>query len=113
MRVKRNGPRGVVSAARPKVALLAPTASYLAYANHGEHITARGAELAMNRLLTFGHSDVYLYEHPELGGSLYDCHADGSGVAYSSRLRPVLNFSPRYHSWLGGHGSALPLRSYV
>lgn len=29
----------------PKVAFLAPTASYIAYANHGEHITARGAEL--------------------------------------------------------------------
>lgn len=94
-------------AARPKVAFLAPTASYIAYANHGEHITARGAELQMNRLLPFGHADLYLYEHPELGGSLYDCHADGSGVAYSSRLRPVLNFSARYHSWLGGHGSAL------
>jgi N,N-dimethylformamidase len=93
--------------ARPRVAFLAPTASYLAYANHGEHITARGAELQMNRLLPFGHADVYLYDHPELGGSLYDCHADGSGVCYSSRLRPVLNFSPRYHSWLGGHGSAL------
>jgi N,N-dimethylformamidase len=61
----------------------------------------------MNRLLPFGHSDLYLYDHPELGGSLYDCHADGSGVCYSSRLRPVLNFSARYHSWLGGHGSAL------
>ncbi|MGE3829540.1 MAG: N,N-dimethylformamidase beta subunit family domain-containing protein [Parvibaculaceae bacterium] len=92
---------------RAKVLLLAPTASYIAYANHGEHITARGAELQMNRLLTFGHSDLYMYEHPELGGSLYDNHADGSGVCYSSRLRPVLNFSARYHSWLGGHGSAL------
>jgi N,N-dimethylformamidase len=91
----------------PKVAFLAPTASYIAYANHGEHITARGAELQMNRLLPFGHADLYLYDHPELGGSLYDCHADGSGVCYSSRLRPVLNFSARYHSWLGGHGSAL------
>jgi len=100
-------PRKPARGTRPKVAMLAPTASYIAYANHGEHITARGAELAMNRLLTFGHSDVYLYEHPELGGSLYDCHADGSGVCYSSRLRPILNFSPRYHSWLGGHGSAL------
>ena len=92
---------------RPKVALLAPTAAYMAYANHGEHITTRGAELQMMRLLTFGHADLYMYDHPELGGSLYDCHADGSGVCYSSRLRPVLNFSARYHSWLGGHGSAL------
>jgi N,N-dimethylformamidase len=58
-------------------------------------------------LLQFGHADLYMYDHPELGGSLYDSHADGSGVAISSRLRPVLNFSSRYHSWLGGHGSAL------
>jgi len=50
---------------------------------------------------------LYMYHHPELGGSLYDTHADGSGVCYSSRLRPVLNFAPRYHSWLGGHGSAV------
>jgi N,N-dimethylformamidase len=48
-----------------------------------------------------------MYDHPELGGSLYDTHADGSGVAYSSRLRPILNFTAQYHSWLGGHGSAV------
>jgi N,N-dimethylformamidase len=92
---------------RPDVAFLAPTCSYLAYANHAEHITARGAELAMGRLLQFGHIDLYMYEHPELGGSLYDRHLDGSGVAYTSRLRPNLNCAPCYHSWLGGHGSAL------
>ena len=92
---------------RPKILVLAPTASYLAYANHAEHITARGAERQMGRLLQFGHTDLYMYDHPELGGSLYDAHADGSGVCYSSRLRPNLNFSPQYHSWLGGHGSAL------
>lgn len=92
---------------RPAVAFLAPTCSYLAYANHAEHITARGAELTMGRLLQFGHIDLYMYEHPELGGSLYDRHLDGSGVAYTSRLRPNLNCAPCYHSWLGGHGSAL------
>ncbi|MGH7188447.1 MAG: N,N-dimethylformamidase beta subunit family domain-containing protein, partial [Acetobacteraceae bacterium] len=92
---------------RPEIVFLAPTASYMAYANHAEHITARGAELQMGRLLQFGHADLYMYEHPELAGSLYDSHADGSGVCYSSRLRPILNFMPRYHSWLGGHGSAL------
>lgn len=92
---------------RPKVALLAPTMSYLAYCNHAEHITARGAEQLMGRLLPFGHTDLTMYDHPELGGSLYDAHADGSGTCYSSRLRPNLNFSPQYHSWLGGHGSGL------
>jgi N,N-dimethylformamidase len=100
---RRNGTRGK----RPDVAFLAPTCSYLAYANHAEHITARGAELQMGRLLQFGHVDLYMYDHPELGGSLYDRHADGSGVAYTSRLRPNLNCAPCYHSWLGGHGSAL------
>ena len=93
--------------ARPDVVFLAPTCSYLAYANHAEHITAREAERTIGRLIEFGHTDVYMYEHPELGGSLYDSHADGAGVCYASRLRPVLNFSPRYHSWLGGAGSGL------
>jgi N,N-dimethylformamidase len=103
VRPPRKGRRGK----RPDVAFLAPTCSYLAYANHAEHITARGAELQMSRLLQFGHTDLYMYDHPELGGSLYDRHLDGSGVAYTSRLRPNLNGAPCYHSWLGGHGSAL------
>ena len=94
-------------AKREKIAFLAPTCAYMAYANHAEHITAREAERTVGRLLAFGHSDLFMCDHPELGGSLYDCHLDGSGVCYSSRLRPVLNFSSRYHSWLGGHGSAL------
>lgn len=93
--------------ARPKLCFLAPTCAYIAYANHAEHITARGVEILMNRMVHFGHSDLWMYDHPELGGSLYDTHADGSGVAYSSRLRPVLNFKAQYHSWLGGHGSAV------
>ncbi|HEX3983123.1 MAG TPA: N,N-dimethylformamidase beta subunit family domain-containing protein [Acidisoma sp.] len=92
---------------RPKVAFLAPTCSYMAYANHGEHITVRGVERLMGRLLHFGHQDVYLYDHPELCHSLYDKHADGSGVCYSSRVRPNINCAPRYHSWLGGDGSSL------
>jgi len=100
-------PRGAARGTRPRLAFLAPTCSYIAYANHAEHITARGVEVLMNRMVHFGHSDLYMYDHPELGGSLYDTHADGSGVAYSSRLRPVLNFKAQYHSWLGGHGSAV------
>jgi N,N-dimethylformamidase len=92
---------------RPKIAFLAPTCSYMAYANHGEHITVRGVERLMGRLLHFGHQDVYLYDHPELGHSLYDKHADGSGICISSRLRPNINCAPRYHSWLGGDGSSL------
>jgi N,N-dimethylformamidase len=107
IRPPRQTERGSARGSRPKLAFLAPTCAYMAYANHGEHITVRGVERLMGRLLHFGHQDVYLYDHPELCHSLYDKHADGSGVCYSSRLRPNINCAPRYHSWLGGDGSSL------
>jgi N,N-dimethylformamidase len=94
-------------AKRAKLLFLAPTNAYLAYANDSQVLVDRGAEIGMGRLLVLQHADVYLHRHPELCASLYDKHADGSGVCYSSRLRPVLNMRPRYHSWLGSHGSAL------
>ena len=45
--------------------------------------------------------------HPELGNSLYDLHSDGSGICYSSRLRPVLNMRPKAMSSTAGIGSML------
>jgi N,N-dimethylformamidase len=107
IRPPRQTKRGAARGSRPKLAFLAPTCAYMAYANHGEHITVRGVERLMGRLLHFGHQDVYLYDHPALCHSLYDKHADGSGICYSSRLRPNINCAPRYHSWLGGDGSSL------
>ncbi len=44
-------------------------------------------------------------EHPEYGISTYNSHRDGSGVAYSSRLRPILNQRSGYCAYadpLGG-----------
>ena len=55
-----------------RIAFLVPTFSYLAYANRGAN-------------------------DPQLL-SLYDWHTDGSGVAYSSRLRPILNMRPKFFS---------------
>ena len=40
--------------------------------------------MLMGRLLVYQQGDLYLQEHRELGYSLYDTHADGSGVCYSS-----------------------------
>jgi N,N-dimethylformamidase len=40
--------------------------------------------------------DHYLASHPELGKSLYDVHDDGSGVCYSSALRPIPSLRPKY-----------------
>ena len=69
----------------------------------------------MGRLLVFQPADLFRHEHPEYGGSLYDLHSDGSGVCYSSRLRPILNMRPKYSSWVGGAaracGSSMPTRT--
>ncbi|MGF1627309.1 MAG: N,N-dimethylformamidase beta subunit family domain-containing protein [Alphaproteobacteria bacterium] len=92
---------------RPKVAFLVPTAAYMAYANDHNHLLDGAAEMVVNRLLTMTASDLFIQQHPEYGLSLYDSHRDGSGVCYSSYLRPVLNMRPRYAGWLGAYGSGL------
>ena len=92
---------------RPKLAFLAPTCAYMAYANDRNGLEAEGAELVTGRVLTYQPSDLFLHAHKELGKSLYDHHDDGAGVAHSSRLRPILNMRPKYSSWLGNSGSGL------
>ncbi len=85
-------PRRLVGGrARAEVALLVPTASYMAYANTRQR-------LQPNLIFGDGHpewvNDGFLAQHPEVGGSLYDLHDDRSGIHYSSRLRPVMNMKP-------------------
>jgi N,N-dimethylformamidase len=99
--------RPAADAPRAKLLFIVPTASYLAYANEHLALDAALAELVHGHLPVMGASDLYLAEHRELGGSLYDRHSDGSGIVFSSRLRPILNMRPKYQSWLGGVGSAL------
>lgn len=110
-----------VRARRPSsdVALLVPTASYLAYAN--DHPASDGdlAEAVAGATPVLRDVDLLLHEHREWGLSCYDVHVDGSGVVHSSRRRPVLNMRPthRYHvgewqlpadlqlvAWLAEHG---------
>lgn len=57
-------------AATSKIAFLAPTFSYLAYGNNRSGV-------------------------PQLL-SLYSYHSDGSGVSYASRLRPIMEFRPKF-----------------
>jgi N,N-dimethylformamidase len=65
------------------IAFLAPTFTYLAYAN-----TSSGCSACPNS--------------PSLG--VYHEHSDGSGVVYSSRLRPILDFRPRAFANYGPEG---------
>ncbi len=93
--------------ANSKLVFLVPTASYMAYANEHTGVDGPLAELVAGRVLPLQPTDVFLNEHREYGGSCYDSHSDGSGVCYSSRLRPILTMRPKYQSWLGGMGSSL------
>lgn len=80
-----------------KVAWLASTITYRAYAN---------VRLNLSPELIFGSwaegevsNDRFLMEHPECGLSCYEIHADGHGVANSSHKRPVMNLKPKGGVW--------------
>ncbi len=84
--------------ATASLAFLIPTASYMAYGNSRGAIET-GNELLSNSLTVIGPEQRYLNRHPEYGNSMYDVHNDGTGVCYSSRLRPLINIRPA-HPWL-------------
>ena len=65
--------RPLQGTATAKIALLIPTFSYLAYAS-------TGASRSPRRMST------------------YTSHTDGSGVTYSSRLRPITDMRPNIAS---------------
>jgi len=77
------------------IAYLASTATYLAYANQ----RFDDMDGTIGDFKPRYPEDHWLRRHPEVGLSLYDYHADGSGVHFSSRLRPVLNMRPKITTW--------------
>lgn len=81
------------------VAVIIPTASYMAYANDHPGTQAQMAQAVAGRTPVLMEGDMFLQEHPEFGRSCYDSHFDGSGVGYTSLRRPLLNMRPthRYH----------------
>ncbi len=87
-------PRG--SGARADVAVLMPTFSYLAYGNeHNSWANPIPATPGLDLILaTVGERDHYVAEARLK--SIYELHTDGSGVAYSSRLRPIANLRSDY-----------------
>ena len=91
-----------VGTATAPIAFLAPTLSYMAYANERLYWNA-GYREKRHRVTPLETEppdiDRYMAEHRELGLSLYDVHSDGSGCGYSSRLRPILNMRPKYRAW--------------
>lgn len=85
--------------ATARIAYLASTATYMAYAN--TRLMDRGSlfEYHDGGAIVLQLEDLYVMEHPEVGPSLYEHHTDGSGVCYSSWLRPMLNMRPNNQLW--------------
>src|SRR5690606_36435372 len=94
-------------APRAKLAFLASTFTWLAYVNDRCLLHGANPEMFANRLLVLTAGDCALAAHPEYGLSLYDNHADGSGVSYASRRRPCLTLRHTQRAWQGGLGSGL------
>ncbi|CAH0199643.1 N,N-dimethylformamidase beta subunit family domain-containing protein [Roseomonas sp. CECT 9278] len=94
-------PRGTASA---PVAFLASTFTYQAYANH-----ARGnADAAYRaRVAAWGAYPHNADDYPIYGRSTYNKHPDGSGIGFSSRLRPILTMRPGYLTFNDARGSGL------
>jgi N,N-dimethylformamidase beta subunit-like protein len=89
--------------ARADVVLLAPTLSYLAYAN--EHMVAdpeRSARsgIAYDEYLASGtdyEQGLFRYIVDNRLHSTYDAHSDRTGVCYASSRRPLANVRPTYN----------------
>jgi N,N-dimethylformamidase len=85
------------------VALLAPTVSYLAYAN--EHMVTdeeRAARTGVSHIEYLDRATAYerrMFEYIVANQlhSTYDRHSDGSGVHYASSRRPLANVRPSYN----------------
>ena len=77
-----------------------PTYTYIAYADllgNGEKVDYALAGLAEGEVAPHA-GQQRLAAFPEIGGSLYDVHGDGSGRCYSSPRRPILNMKPDWKS---------------
>ncbi len=87
-----------------RIAFLAATFTYQAYANH-----ARGGsdESYQARVAEWGAYPYNPDQYPLYGRSTYNRHADDSGIAFSSRLRPMLTMRPGYLTFDDPAGSGL------
>ena len=93
--------RGTATA---RIAFLASTFTYQAYANH-----ARGNsdDSFRARRAAWGAYPHGPDDHPEYGASTYNRHPDGSGIALSSMRRPMLTIRPGFLTFDDARGSGL------
>jgi N,N-dimethylformamidase len=93
------------------ILFLAPTNTYLAYAN--DHLASLDFSSVMPHDKVVPADEQYLFEHMEPGRSCYDTHGDGTPVRYSSRRRPLFNVRPGFPNWLTGSYRHFPVDMYI
>ena len=80
--------RAAPGRAQSSACVLFPVFTYVVYANFARGNVDDGYRAQVAR---WGARPWTPDEHPEYGISTYNHHRDGSGVSYSSRLRPIIN----------------------
>lgn len=90
--------------ARARIAFLASTFTYQAYANH---MRGNVDDSYRARRAAWGAYPHNPDEHSDYGYSTYNFHPDGSGISISSRLRPILTMRPGYLTFDDARGSGL------
>ena len=94
-------PRGTTTA---KIAYLAATFTYQAYANHARF----NVDAAFRaRMAAWGARADNPQDHPEYGWSTYNRHPDGTGISLSSLRRPILTLRPGFLTFNDAKGSGL------
>lgn len=86
------------------IAFLASTFTYQAYANHERSSLDEGyyERVAAWRAYPYNPTDYPIY-----GRSTYNKHLDGSGIAFSTRHRPILTMRPGFLTFNDPRGSGM------
>ena len=81
-----------------------PTFTYIVYANIARDVTN---DEYRARVAAWGARPWTSDEHQDYALSTYNYHHDGSGIAYSSRLRPILNLRSAFLAYVDPRGSGV------
>jgi N,N-dimethylformamidase len=96
--------RPQVGKPQARVCYLASTFTYQVYSNFSRGMFDDAFRKRVADWKAYPHNPD---EHRDYGLSTYNHHRDGSGVAYSSRLRPLLTWRPNFLSFNDEAGSGL------
>ena len=96
--------RPQVGKPQAKVCYLASTFTYQVYSNFSRGMFDDAFAKRVADWKAYPHNPDH---HGDYGLSTYNHHRDGSGVAYSSRLRPLLTWRPNFLSFNDEAGSGL------